>query len=463
MASSQNGQLKDGVPPHNDEAERAVLGAVLLNTDPEIVAEVFNILLEQDFYKTSNRIIYGAILRLSNRHDSIDLITLKDTLRASGDLDKIDPAYLASLTTGVPSSANAVYYAQIVKETSIRRTLLRVSAEISSEAYDDTKDLKDVIDNAEKKVLSIANDQNQSGYTHAGSLVMDTIAVIEKFHHSHGAYTGIPCGYEDIDEMLSGFQKSELIILGARPSVGKTALALCMAANIAGISKEGQEGRAVGFFSLEMHRMLIMQRILTSEARLDSNLIRKGWLQPMHFNSLSNAAGRIYEAPLYIGDTPNMDLHDLRAEARRMHKQKKVEIIFIDYLGLIQFGRKDIPRWEQYSEISMSLKGLARELDIPIVVLSQLGRQAEKQAGAPSMADLRESGSLEQDADVVMLLGKDRKKKKDGEEDETGEHSPVEKLKLDIVKQRNGPTGLVFLSFIKAYTRFESFTEKADR
>jgi replicative DNA helicase len=340
--------------------------------------------------------------------------------------------------------------------------LLRASSEISSEAYDDTKDLKDVIDNAEKNILSIANDQHSSGYVHAGSLVKETISIIENFYHTRGAYTGIPCGYEDIDTLLSGFQKSELIIIGARPSVGKTALALCMAANIAGISKKGQPGRAVGFFSLEMHRMLIMQRILASEARVNSHHIRTGMMQPMDFDGLSNAAGRIYEAPLYISDMPNMELHDLRAEARRMHKQKKVEIIFIDYIGLIQSKRKDMQRWEKYSEISMSLKGLARELDIPIVAMSQLGRQVEKQTGSPSMADLRESGSIEQDADVIMLLDKERKEKKKDDEEAKG-YSPVEKRNLDIVKQRNGPTGLVTLSFIKAYTRFESSAEKADR
>ncbi|MDR1317554.1 MAG: replicative DNA helicase [Spirochaetales bacterium] len=458
-------QLKDGVPPHNDEAEKAVLGAVLLNTDSEIVTEVFNILREEDFYKTYNRIIYSAILRLSNRHDSIDFITLKDEMRASGELDKIDIAYLASLTTGVPSSANAVYYAKIVEEASVRRILLRTSAEISAQAYNDTKDLGLIIDEAEKGILAIANARHATGYVHAGSLVTEAISRIENFYRTQGAYTGIPCGYPDVDNLLSGFQKSELIIIGARPSVGKTSLALCMAANIAGISKKGHEGHAAGFFSLEMNRMAIMQRVLASEARVNSHSIRTGMLQPMDFNSLSNAAGRIYEAPLYISDTPNMELLDLRAEARRMHKQKNVEIIFIDYIGLIQAENKDIPQWQQYSDISMSLKGLARELDIPIVAMSQLGRQVEKQAGGPSMADLRGSGSIEQDADVVMILDRERKpfKKNGGGEEEVREYSPVEKLKLDIVKQRNGPTGPVALSFIRSCMRFESCAEKADK
>lgn len=457
--------MRDSTPPHNDEAEKAVLGAIFLNTDPDSVTEVFNTLREDDFYKNSNRIIYSAVLRLSNRHDSIDFITLKDELKSAGDLDKIDPSYLASLTTGVPSSANIGYYAKIVKENSVRRILLRASSLISSEAYDDTIDLRVVIDDAEKKILEISNDQHRSGFIHAGSLVNETLEVIEKFYHNHGNYTGIPSGYEDLDSLLSGFQKSELIIIGARPSVGKTALALCMAANIAGISREGAEAHAVGFFSLEMTAMAIMQRLISSEARISSQGIRTGMLQPSDFNSLTTAAGRIYEAPLYLTDTPGMKLLDLRAEARRMHKQKKIEIMFVDYMGLIQAERKDIPRWEQFSEISMSLKSLARELDIPVVVMSQLGRQVEKQAGSPTMADLRESGSIEQDADVIMLLDRERergKRNKGEEEPQVKEHSLVEKRLLDVVKQRNGPVGPVTLSFLLPYMRFESYTGKAD-
>ncbi|MDR1933179.1 MAG: replicative DNA helicase [Spirochaetales bacterium] len=455
-----SGDLRDSSPPHNDEAEKAVLGAIFLNTDTESVTEVFNILKEEDFYKNSNRIIYNAILRLSNRHDSIDFITLKDELRASGDLDKIDPAYLASLTTGVPSSANIGYYAKIVKENSIRRILLRTSALISAEAYDQTLDLRVVIDEAEKKVLEISNDQHRSGFVQAGTLVTKTLEVIESFYHNQGKYTGIPSGYEDIDNLLSGFQKSELIIIGARPSVGKTALALCMAANIAGIAKKGHESHAVGFFSLEMSTMSIMQRLISSEARISSHAIRTGMLQSGDWTSLSNAAERIYEAPLYISDAPSMKLLDLRAEARRTHKQKKIEIMFVDYIGLIQAERKDIPRWEQFSEISMSLKALARELEIPVVVMSQLGRQVEKQSGSPTMADLRESGSIEQDADVIMLLDKERKKK--AEEGQAKEFSVLEKRTLDVVKQRNGPVGTVTLSFLLPYMKFESYTEKAD-
>jgi replicative DNA helicase len=442
------GELRDSVPPHNDEAEKAVLGAILLNTDPETVTEVFNILKEEDFYKGSNRIIYGAIRRLSDRHDSIDFITLKDELKSLGELDKIDPAYLASLTTGVPSSANVVYYAKIVKETSVRRFLIRTAAKISSDAYDDTIDLRIVIDDAEKNVLDISTGQNTSDFVHAKDLVNQTFDSIERIVNNQGKYTGIASGFEELDALLSGFQKSELIIIGARPSVGKTALALCMAANISGISGENTETHPVGFFSLEMSRMAIMMRLLCSEALIGSKSIQKGLLQDSDWGNLVTAADRIYGAPLYLSDMPAMKLLDLRAAARRMHKQKKVDIIFIDYMGQIQAERKDIPRWEQYSEISMSLKALARELDIPIVVLSQLGRQVEHQKGVPTMADLRESGSIEQDADVIVLVDKVRKIK-----------APVERRFLSVVKQRNGPVGDFQLAFRSLFTRFDNLTE----
>jgi replicative DNA helicase len=456
------GEPPGGVPPHNDEAEKAVLGAILLNTDPETVTEVFNTLREEDFYRIPNRIVYSAILRLSNRHDSIDFITLKDELRTLGELDKIDPAYLASLTTGVPSSANVDYYAKIVREASVRRKLLRTSALISSEAYDETRDLKTVLDDAEKNILAIADQQHTSGFIRAGDIVIKTLDAIEKFYHDHGQYTGIPSGYEDLDNLLSGFQKSEFIIIGARPSVGKTALALCMAANIAGISRKNSEKHAVGFFSLEMNKMSIMQRLISSEARISSHAIRTGMLQPADFNSMASAAERIYDTELYISDAPNMELLELRAEARRMHKQKKVEIIFIDYIGLIRLEdrRNNMQRWEMFTEISISLKALARELKIPIVVMSQLGRQVDKQASAPTMADLRESGSIEQDADVIILLDREQKRKKTETGEEKPDDSPLELRDLKVEKQRNGPTGALKLSFLKPYMRFESYTEK---
>ena len=455
------GALPDSSPPHNDEAEKAVLGAILLNTDPETVTEVFNVLKEEDFYRYPNRILYAAILRLANRHDSIDLITLKDELQSSGVLQEIDLSYLASLTTGVPSSANVGHYAQIVRENSVRRRLIRTSAYISAQAYDNSRELGIIIDEAETSVLDIALGQHTGGYAWTGDLVLGTINVIEKFYHNQGKYTGVPSGYEDLDNLLSGFQNSELIIIGARPSVGKTALALCMASNMAGISRHTDEPRRVGFFSLEMSRMAIMQRLMASAARISSHKIRTGYLQEQDFSDMFEAGDRIQAAELYISDAPAMKLLDLRAEARRMHKQKGVEIIFIDYLGLVQSERRDIPRWEQFSEISMSLKSLARELNIPIIAMSQLGRQVEKQEGYPSIADLRESGSIEQDADVIILLDRERKKKKKGEEEEEKqENLPVEPRILDVAKQRNGPTGRLKLIFNKPYMRFESYAEK---
>jgi replicative DNA helicase len=303
-----------------------------------------------------------------------------------------------------------------------------------------------------------ADEQYSGSIVRAGDIILETVELIEKFSHDHGGYTGVPSGYKDLDDLLSGFQNSEFIVIGARPSVGKTALALCMAANIAGIPQKSSRKRAVGFFSLEMSRTLIMQRLLSSQARVCLYAIRTGLLQAADFGSIADTAARIHDAELYIGDAPNMELQELCAEARYMHRQKKVELIFIDYLGLIRLEE----RREQFTGISASLKALARELDIPIVATCQLGRQAEMSSRDPTMADLRESGSIEQDADVVMILDRERKRgKKGGQEEEKQERPPVETFTLNVEKQRNGPTGAVKLTFLKQYSRFESYAEMA--
>ena len=438
--------LKDKIPPHNDEAERATLGAVLL--DPESLGVVLRFLRPDDFYTGAHKKIFQSIINLFNRGEAIDLITLTDDLRSTGVLDNVGGAgYVSTLTSVVPTSANVEYYAKIVQDNSTRRSLSRIAAELVASSHDDTRDCREVVEDAERKIFDIT-DRHQSGsYQGAGEVVSVTIEAIEKLIHSKESYTGVPSGFAGLDGMTSGFQKAEFIVLGARPSVGKTALALNMAANIA-IHRRVP----VGFFTLEMSSMALMQRLLSSEARLNSQHLRTGLIKPSDVHHLMEAASKIYEAPLYIDDTPNIKLLDLRAQARRMKAHEDIKILFVDYIGLIEpESRGNVPRHEQVAEISRSLKALARELEIPVVCLSQVGRQSEGKP--PTLADLRESGSIEQDADVVMFLHRER-----GTEKEDEQNSLV--TDLIVAKQRNGPVGPTKLAFLKQYTKFEALTNE---
>jgi replicative DNA helicase len=315
-----------------------------------------------------------------------------------------------------------------------------------SDAQDETVQTREIIEEAEKRIFDLAEENPTGHYKPAAEVIAKTIEAIEKLYHTRDSYTGVPCGIPDLDKMTSGFQKSEFIVIDARPSVGKTALALTMASNMAIRSR-----RPIGFFTLEMSDMALMQRLVAAEARINSEILRTGMLKPSDFNKLTEAAGRIYEAPLFIDDSPNIKLLDLRAQARRMRQQEKVEAIFVDYIGLVEPENKyNIPRHEQVAETSRSLKSLARELDIPIICLSQVGRQSEGKA--PTLADLRESGSIEQDADVVMFLHRDR-----GEREGTSDMNNIE-TELIVAKQRNGPVGTVKVAFIPKYTKFESLS-----
>ncbi len=437
--------LKDKVPPHNDEAESATLGALLL--DAESLGTVLGYLRPDDFYKSANGKIFQGIIDLFNDGEPVDLITITDKLRTEGLLSSCGGSgYISSLTSVVPTSANVEYYAKVVQDASVRRTLARVASDMISHAHDDTQNCREIIEDAERSIFEITDKQQTSKYKTANEIVRATVESIEKLYHNKDSYTGVPSGYPDLDTLTNGFQKSEFIVIGARPSVGKTALALSMAANIA-VKKK----RSLAFFTLEMSDQALMQRLLASEARIRSEALRSGMLRPSDFGALTEAAGRIYEAPLYIDDTPNMKLLDLRAQARRLKSRENVDIIFIDYIGLIAPEAKgNTPRHEQVAEISRSLKALARELDIPIVCLSQVGRQSEGKA--PNLADLRESGSIEQDADVVMFLHREREQ----------EASSIE-TQLIIAKQRNGPIGTVNLAFLPQYTRFESMSRESER
>ena len=440
-------QLKDKVPPHNAEAEQAALGALLL--DPDAVPHILRYLRPDDFYVNANKNVFSAIVSLFEKGQKADLITLADEMRVLGLLDHSGgPAYIAKLTDAVPSSANMEYYAKIVQECSIRRNLLLLAADISQKAHDDSIDTGMLLDELQESIFEVNQDRQTVSYRSVREIVPDAMKMIEELAKNKNQYTGVPSGFAELDSMTSGFQDSELIIIGARPSVGKTAFALNIASHVA-----LRERVPVCFFSLEMSDLSLTYRILSSEARIDSEKVKSGLIKPSDIQSLMDAASRIYDAPLYIVDVPNIKLLDLRSLARRMKSEKDVKIIFIDYLTLITHENAELPRWEQISSISRSLKALARELRIPVVALSQLKREAEGKQ--PSLADLRESGSIEQDADLIMFLHREREI--DKRKDERAPYTPTDLL---VAKHRNGPVGKVGLLFFNKITRFESLEKE---
>jgi replicative DNA helicase len=440
--------LKDKVPPHNLEAEQATLGALLLDADA--IGTVIRYLRHDAFYSLQNQKIFNAIISLFNKGQRSDLITITEELRQTGMLDASGgPGYIASLTDIVPTSANVEYYAKVVLESSVRRALLTISHKIISAAHDESTASRAVLEDAQKRIFELTDANQLATFKTPKEIIPLVIEAIEKLYHTRDAFTGVPSGLIELDQMTSGFQKSELIIIGARPSVGKTALALSMAAHIA-----IKEKIPTAFFSLEMSDMQLMQRLISSESKIPSEKIRTGLLKMSDFQSIQDAAGHIYDAPLYIVDMPNMKLLDLRAMCRRLRAQYKVEIIFIDYLTLISSENTMIPRHEQIAEISRSLKSLARELNIPVVALSQVRRDAEGKR--PMLADLRESGSIEQDADVVMFLHRERVTTS---KDDSDKDKPIE-TELIIAKQRNGPIGDVDILFLPRYTAFVSKTQR---
>ncbi|MGI5069845.1 replicative DNA helicase [Treponema pectinovorum] len=435
-------RLKDSIPPHNLEAEMATLGALLI--DWSSIGDIVTFLRPEHFYSQQNQIIYNALIKLFGTGISGDVLTLETELTKSNELEKAGgPAYIASLTDEVPSAANIDYYAHVVLDRATRRSLIKISSEIKTTAFDESRESRAILDEAEKKIFALA-DMGQTIQIHDMHEVVDkTTKIIQQQYHNHDSYSGIPCGFTRLDSMTSGFQKSELSIIGARPSMGKTAMALSMMENIAVNNKI-----PCGFFSLEMSFEQIGQRLLSQVARIPGHKIRSGMMKLDDLQKINDAAGRVFDAPIYIVDTPNMQLLDLRAMARRMVQSRQVQIIFIDYIGLISTQNPSAPVYEQVSEISKSLKSLARELNIPVVALCQVARDAE--GNEPTLAQLRGSGSIEQDADVVMFIHRERKKT------EEGEMEPVQDAKLIVAKQRNGPIGDVNLLFLSSYTKFEN-------
>lgn len=436
--------LKDKIPPHNDEAEQAVLGALLLDND--VIDTVIQYVRAEDFYSNQNRRVFNAVISLFDKGQKADIITLVAELRQSGDLEGAGGAsYVASLTSVVPSSANVEYYAKLVQDCSLRRSLLRVSVEAITLSYDESVESRQILEETQQKFFELGEDRQAVFYQNAKEFISKTIDHLEKLVRSKDEYSGIPSGFHDLDYLTSGFQASDLIIIGARPSIGKTALALNMFAHIAVSLK-----RPAAFFSLEMPSRAIGQRLITAEAMVEPQRIRTTLLKEKDYKPLWDAAGKFYEAPFYIADPPGMKLLDLRSQARRLRSQQKVEIIFVDYLTLIVSENYKVPRYEQIAEISRSLKSLARELEIPVVVLSQLRREAETRE--PNLSDIRESGSIEQDADLVLFLHRER----EGDEKKEHERQGQIEAKLIVAKNRNGPVGQVRLNFQPRFAKFTS-------
>jgi replicative DNA helicase len=442
--------LKDKVPPHNPDAEQAALGALLLDWDK--VDEVAASLLPDYFYFQRNRVIYEAILSLKQKGQPGDLFALTEELRTAGSLEAAGGyAYVSSLTDTVPTSANIEYYAQIVQEDALRRNLILTSAQITADAHDETREVSGVLEEAQNRIFAIANSHSIRDIRSVKEVVDETTDAIIHRMDSKDEFSGISTGFKILDTMTDGFQNAEMIVIGARPSMGKTALALSMMQHMV-LSKK----ISVGFFSLEMSGRSIMQRLLSMEARIDSNRIRAGMLSQSEMQTLLDAAGRWYNANLHIVDTPNNKLLNIRALARRMVSVYQVKIIFIDYIGLItleELAGRARPRFEQVAEISRSLKSLARELDVPIVALSQVNRESEKTKGGPGLADIRDSGAIEQDADVVILINDSDPRDKE----EKDKALSVERT-LQVAKQRNGETGPVKTTFLRSITRFENWT-----
>ncbi|MGP1458819.1 MAG: replicative DNA helicase [Treponema sp.] len=437
-------ELKDKVPPHNLDAEQAVLGALLLEWGA--MSDVVTMLKADRFYSFQNQMIFEAMVSLFKQNVHGDTLTIINELTKLGKIEQAGgTAYIASLTDTVPTAANVSYYVGIVLDAAVRRDLIRMSSELRASSFDETRSSRTLLEDAEKSIFTLSDRNESTQIYEMKDVVSSTIELIDRRYKNNSELTGIPSGIAKLDTMTSGFQKSEFIVIGARPSIGKTAFALSMMQTIA-----VEKHIPCGFFSLEMSYQSIGQRLLAQVSRLPSYKLRSGQLSMADFQKLQDAAGMCYNAPLYIVDTPNMQLIDLRAMARRMKVNQGVQAIFIDYIGLITTENPAAPVYESVSEISKSLKALARELDIPIIALSQVARDAEGQE--PNLAQLRGSGSIEQDADVVLFLHRDRKIMEEKE--------PVQDAKCIVAKQRNGATGDVIMKFFPTFTKFENSAEE---
>ena len=433
------------LPPHSIEAEEAVLGCILI--DPKAMPKTMQVLKTEDFYKESCKIIYENMISLFEENKEIDYVTIVEKLKKNKKLEAVGKAYyITNLTKNVPSAHNVDYYSSLVKEKSTLRNIISIVRNVSEEAYEDKDEISEILDRAEQTIFSLSRDAEKSKFKNIEPILHE---VLDNWGtRKAGDLTGVPTSFYELDNMLSGFQNSDLVIVAGRPSMGKTALALNFARNIS-----INHNLNVGFFSLEMSSKQLVERLITSEAKVDSHLVRTGRLPKHEWKKLSEAASTLSETNFYIDDSADLNIMELRAKARQLKAEKNVDIIFVDYIQLLHSHQKSESRQQEISYISRSLKALAKELEIPIVALSQLSRAVESRTDhRPIMSDLRESGAIEQDADVVMFIYRKHVYSKAEEDLGMGE--------VIISKHRNGPIGTVKVSFIDKYARFENLELK---
>ena len=438
------------VPPHDLEAEQAIIGSML--TDRDAVISAIEILKEEDFYREDNKAIYTAILNLYNRAEPIDIITVKSELESMGKFEQVGGLeYLAELPEKVPTTANAMKYIKIVEEKSTLRRLIKTANEIIELGYSPTEDVEDIMEGAEKKIFNIMQEKNQKGYAPIKDVLVESFTKLEELYNRKQHITGVPSGFTELDYRTAGFHGSELILIAARPAMGKTAFALNIATNAA-----VKANVPVAVFSLEMSKEQLVNRILCSESMVDSNKVRTGKLEEDDWTKLAGAIGPLSEAEIFIDDTPGINITEIRAKCRKLKLEKNIGMVVIDYLQLIQGSNKrGGSREQEISEISRSLKILAKELDVPVIALSQLSRAAEQRPDhRPMLSDLRESGAIEQDADIVMFLYRE-----DYYNAETENKNITDVI---VAKHRNGPVDTVQLFFHKEFTKFADLLRTQD-
>jgi len=436
--------------PHNLEAERSVLGAILVHNDAfNTAAQVID---GRDFYRDAHRRIFDRMVALSERNEAIDFITLKEELSRGGDLEEVGgPAYVASLVDGVPRATNVEYYARIVKEKATLRNLIYAANKILTNAYEADQESDLILDEAESSIFAVADDRLKAGFVPMRELVNESFPKIEQLFEHKRLVTGVPTGFVDLDEMTRGLQPGDLVIIAARPSMGKTSLVLNIAQHVA-----VQGEHTVGFFSLEMSKESLFIRLLTSEAQIDSHRLMSGHIADRDYGRISHALEKLSSMRLFIDDTANISVLEMRAKSRRLQAEHSLSLIVVDYIQLMSARGRYENRTLELASISRSLKGLAKELNVPIVVLSQLSRAPESRSDhRPQLSDLRESGALEQDADVVILIYRDDAYNRDPNNPDAGT------AELILAKQRNGPTGIVRLAFLREQTRFANLAAGA--
>lgn len=439
----------DRLPPQNIEAEQSVLGAILLEN--EILASVVEMLAPEDFYKDSHKKIFLAMLDLYKKNEPIDLITLTEQLSRKEQIEEIGGAsYLSHIVNLVPTSANIKYHSKIVKEKSLLRNLIKTTTEIITTSYDESIEINELLDVAETKIFSLSEKTIRGSFVRIDNVVKDTIELVDKLYNKKELITGLSSGFTDLDMQTTGFHPGDLVVVGARPGMGKTSFCLNIAAYV------GIEVKVpVALFSLEMSKELIVLRMICSEAEVDSKSVRSGYHTKEDYRKLVNAAGRLAEAPIFIDDSFNTVL-EMRAKSRRLKAEHGLGLIIVDYLQLMRGEGSYTAREQVISDISRSFKALAKDLKVPIIVISQLNRSCEQRGDnkRPIIADLRESGAIEQDADTILFLYRgDYYKAKDAEEGIA---------ELDIAKQRNGPTGMINVTFLDKFTKFKNYTSRQE-